>query len=175
MIKKRKSLSLAPVTMSKEEADAVMAVYAKAEHQIVKLTAQLDLEMTRIREKYQDKLALLEKERKEAEEKLFVFANANRETYFSTSKTLELTHGAIGFRTGTPSLKTKKGYTWASVLELAKTFATHFVRTKEELDKEGLIQKRFDNQIQELYDRIGVQVVQEEKWFVVVKTEESDL
>jgi phage host-nuclease inhibitor protein Gam len=170
-MKKRETVNLPNVNMTLEEAEGVLAVYAKADASIVKINAQMDLEIAKIREKHSEKLSGLQQEKDEASEKLLLFCTANKDEFFKQKKSLELSHGTLGFRTGTPALKTKKGFTWAAVLELAKQRISEYVRTKEELDKEALIAARNLEGMAETYDSIGVYVDQTEKWFVELKKE----
>lgn len=88
---------------------------------------------------------------------------------FKERKSLMLTHGQIGFRTGTPKLKTLKGFTWDRVLERLRSVMPEFIRRKEEPDKERLLADRATLDL----GSIGVQVVQEETFFVEVKREEA--
>ena len=69
----------------------------------------MDVEMTRIREKYQEELGKLTEEKEKAFEVLQVYATEQRDALFSKKKSLDTIHGTIGFRTGTPKLKTLKG------------------------------------------------------------------
>lgn len=59
-----------------------------------------------------------------------------------------MAHGVIGFRTGTPKLKTLKGFTWASALQLVKEFLPGYVRQTEEIAKDKLLADR-DGQVTE--------------------------
>ena len=92
-----------------------------------------------------------------------------------------MAHCIIGFRTGTPKLKTLKGFTWASVLELAKEFLPGYVRTSEEVAKDRLLADRdakltIDGAEVPMVERMakcGVQVVQDEAFYVEPKSEEA--
>ena len=107
--------------VTREAAEEAFANYAKADASINKINADIELQCAKIREKYQQKLGELTCERECAFETLQAFATENQPELFSKKKSLDMTHGTIGFRTGTPKLKTLKGFTWASALELVKT------------------------------------------------------
>ena len=168
---KRVSIPQPAINMSLAEAEEVMGIYAKADASIEKINATMDLEISKIRDKYKDKIANHTLERDEAESKLNIFCTQNKTEFFSNKKTLQLSHGDLGFRTGTPALKPMKGFTLASILKLAKEFLPEYVRTKEELDKEALIAARNIEGMNEKYEHIGAQIVQEEKWFIELKKE----
>ena len=78
----------------------------------------------------------------------------------------------MGFRTGTPALKTLKGFTWESVKNLLKEFLPGYVRTKEEADKEKLLADREKEEVAALFPKVGVKVTQDEAFFVELKKED---
>ena len=167
--------------VTREAADEAFATYAKAEAQSAKITADIELQCAKIREKYAAQLTALTTEKEAAFATLQAFALENKAELFTRKKSLEMSHGIIGFRTGTPKLKTLKGFTWASVLELAKEFLPGYVRTSEEVAKDRLLADRdakltIDGTEVPMVDRMakcGVQVVQDEAFYVEPKSEEA--
>ena len=97
--------------VSRETADEAFATYAKNDAQIQKINAEIELQCAKIRERYADKLSALATERDSAFDTLQSFATENQSELFTKKKSLEMAHGTIGFRTGTPKLKTLKGFT----------------------------------------------------------------
>lgn len=174
MSKTRESKKLLTEQLTIEDAEAIFAEYAAADAQEQKITAQMDIAITKIREKYQDELAELAERKRNAFERLQHFAT-NAPELFIHKKSIELTHGKLGFRTGTPALKTLKGFTWGSALNLVKEFLPSFVRIKEEVDKEGLLAKREEPEVQPLLAKCGLRVEQAETFFVEPKKEEAAL
>ncbi|MDW8420124.1 MAG: host-nuclease inhibitor Gam family protein [Chitinophagales bacterium] len=172
MSKTRESKKLLTEQLTIEDAEAIFAEYAAADAQEQKITAQMDIAITKIREKYQDELAELADKKRNAFERLQHFAT-NSPELFTQKKSIELTHGKLGFRTGTPALKTLKGFTWGSTLNLVKEFLPGFVRIKEEVDKEGLLAKREEPGVQPLLTKCGLRVEQAETFFVEPKKEET--
>lgn len=85
-----------------------------------------------------------------------------------------MTHGTIGFRTGTPKLKTLKGFTWASAVNLVKEFLPSFIRTSEEVAKDKLLADRDEEGMTEKMAKCGIQVVQDETFYVDPKKEETE-
>ena len=132
----------------------------------------MDIEMTRIREKYQDELAKLTETKDNAFDIMQTYAMENRDELFSKRKSMETTHGILGFRTGTPKLKTLKGFTWASVLNLLKEFLPGYVRTIEEPAKDRLLADRDLEDVKEAMPKVGITVVQDETFYVEPKKEE---
>ena len=97
----------------------------------------------------------------------------NQAELFSKKKSLEMVHGTIGFRTGTPKLKTLKGFTWASALQLVKEFLPDFIRSTEEIAKDKLLADREDETVAANLGRCGITVVQDESFYVEPKKEEG--
>lgn len=164
MVKRVKKVIVTGVT--REAADEAFAVYAKADAQGAKIAAEIELQCTKIREKYADRLAGLAEEKARAFEVLQCFATENRAELFAKKRSMELSHGVIGFRTGTPKLKTLRGFTWASALQLVKEFLPGYVRQTEEIAKDKLLADREAEDVGGKMSKCGIQVVQEETFFV---------
>ena len=171
--------------VSREAADEAFATYTKSDAQVQKINADIELQCAKIREKYADKLATLTEERDKAFDTLQAFATENQAELFAKKKSLDMAHGTIGFRTGTPKLKTLKGFTWASALNLVKSFLPGYIRQTEEIAKDKLLADR-ESCVQEpgnpldpgksMYEQMakcGIQVVQDEAFYVEPKKEEA--
>ena len=152
-----------------------------------KINAEIELQCAKIREKYADKLASLTEEKDKAFDTLQAFATENQAELFTKKKSLDMAHGVIGFRTGTPKLKTLKGFTWASALLLVKRFLPDYIRQTEEIAKDKLLADRDGKIAMEVSDspsleevpirqammECGMQVVQDETFYVEPKKEET--
>lgn len=171
--------------VSREAADEAFATYAKSDAQIQKINAEIELQCAKIREKYADKLAALGDDRDKAFDVLQSFATENQAELFTKKKSLDMAHGTIGFRTGTPKLKTLKGFTWESAKTLVKKFLSDYIRTTEEIAKDKMLADRFAQVIRpgdplgpgvpltEVMAECGIQVVQDETFYVEPKKEEA--
>lgn len=170
--------------VTREAADDAFATYAKADAQINKINAEIELACAKIREKYADRLATLTDEREQAFDTLQSFATENQAELFTKKKSLDMAHGVIGFRTGTPKLKTLKGFTWESAKTLVKKFLSDYIRTTEEIAKDKMLADRFAQVVRpgdplgpgvpltEVMAECGIQVVQEETFYVEPKKED---
>ena len=152
---------------------ADLRVYAKADAQSAKITAEIELQCAKIREKYAGKLAELEDEKVKAFDTLQAYATENQAELFTKKKSLEMAHGVIGFRTGTPKLKTLKGFTWASALQLVKEFLPGYVRQTEEIAKDKLLADRDTEDMLPQMAKCGIQVAQDETFYVEPKKEDA--
>ena len=157
--------------ISREQAEQAFADFAAADAKVQNLTSKMDIEMTRIREKYADQLAEQNVRKEAAFEIVQAYAVENKEELFSKKKSVESAHGVFGFRTGTPKLKNLKGFTWAAVTNLCKELLPSYIRTSEELAKDKLLADRELSEVAEYFPKIGVQVVQDETFFVEPKKE----
>jgi phage host-nuclease inhibitor protein Gam len=86
---------------------------------------------------------------------------------------MEMVHGVIGFRTGTPKLKTLKGFTWGAVTNLLKEFLPSYVRVSEEPAKDRLLADREVPETASLFPKVGIFVDQDETFYVEPKKEEA--
>ena len=159
--------------VSREAADEAFATYAKSDAQVQKINADIELQCAKIREKYADKLATLTNEREQAFDTLQAFATENQAELFAKKKSLDMAHGVIGFRTGTPKLKTLKGFTWASALQLVREFLPDYVRQTWDIAKDKLLADRETDTMLENMAKCGIQVVQDEAFYVEPKKEDA--
>jgi len=158
--------------VSPQQADEAMGKYAVADAQIEKTTATMDLEIAAIREKHSEKLDKLTSERDDQFDIIHKYYEEHPEA-FGEKKSLEVTHGRVGFRTGTPKLKLIKGFTWASVTNLLKSFLPDYVRTVDEPSKEKLLADRNDAAVNKKFEKCGITVDQDETFFIELKKEEA--
>lgn len=186
MAKRQKKTVITGVT--REAAEEAFAQYAKADASINKINAEIELQCAKIREKYQQKLGELACDRECAFDTLQAYATENQAELFSKKKSLDMAHGTIGFRTGTPKLKTLKGFTWASALTLVKKYMPGYVRTSEEIAKDKLLADReleavdfVENGITKKKESMsaamaecGIIVAQDEAFYVEPKKEDTD-
>lgn len=168
MAKREKKVLVTGVTT--EQMESAFAEYATADAKIQGINAKMDVEMTRIREKYADDLAELQERKNKNFEVLYVFSSEHPEL-FAKKKSFEGTHGTLGFRTGTPKLKTLKGFTWAACLNMLKEYLPGYVRITEEPAKDKLIADREVEEVREALPKCGIGVVQEEGFYVDLKKE----
>lgn len=95
--------------VTREAAEQAFAEFAKADAQYQQLTARMDLEVTRIREKYADQLAGLADAKERSFDLMQAYATEHRDELFAKRKSIESTHGVFGFRTGKPQAEKPEG------------------------------------------------------------------
>lgn len=160
--------------VSRELAEKAFTEYAKAVAEENRLTADMEMRMVKLRDSYSMELTLCRTTKAETFEVLQSYAMEHREELFSKKKSLEMAQGTIGFRTGTPQLKTMKGFTWSSVLNLVRELMPDFIRTKEEVAKDKFLADRESEGMTAQMAKCGLCVVQDESFYVEPKSEDAD-
>lgn len=176
MAKRKTKVAVVPPSNAKE-ANEVMASYAKANSKIAEIKSKMEKDFTKIREKYADEISENVEIVETSFEKMQIYAQANSKL-FEKKKSLETSHGTIGFRKGQFKLKNKKGFTWAAVLELLKAKGkkgSKYIRSKEEIAKDLLLANREDEKCMALMDEIKIDVVQDETFFIDLKKEDTEV
>ena len=130
----------------------------------------MDEQITKIREKYAADLADLKEVKTTSFETIQTYAVNNRDA-FGKKRSMELTHGTIGFRTGTPKLKLLSKFTWEKSVEMLKVLLPEYVRTTDEAAKDKLLADRESPEVSALFADCGIKVDQDESFFVEPKKE----
>lgn len=157
--------------ISGEQMEQAFADFAIADARIQAITSKMDVEITRIRERYQDDLTKYGTMKEQSFDILQAYATENRAEMFSKRKSLETVHGTMGFRIGTPKLKPLKGFTWGAITNLLKEFMPSYIRTTDEVAKDRLLADREDPDVAVQFAKVGVYVDQDESFFVEPKKE----
>ena len=159
------------VGVTREQADAAFGEFAAADAREQKLTATMDEQITKVRDKYSDDLKDCSEKKERSFEIIQSYATENKDSLFAKKKSVETVHGVFGFRSGTPKLKTRKGFTWQAVTELLKLHLPAYVRKVEEPAKDLLLTARDDEKVNKFFPEVGVWVDREETFFIECKKE----
>lgn len=167
MARIKKSLEAALVTRA--DAEEALGRLAEKSYQRDMLTAELDLRLKAVREDYEGRISGLSAEINQAFDALNIWADGHPGE-FADRKSIEMVHGTLGYRTGQPRLKTLRGWTWERVAAAVQTALPKYLRIRIEANKDGLLDDRDSIGKDKLAD-VGVQVVQDETFFVTPKQE----
>lgn len=170
MVKTREK-KVVHTAVTNDEMEAAFTEFATADAKIQKLNATMDVEFTRIRDKYADQIANLTEIKDKAFDVIQAFATDHKDDLFTKRKSIETIHGTFGFRTGTPKLKLLKGFTWASTTTMLREFLPGYLRVTEEPAKDKLLADRDNDEVAALLPKVGISVVQDETFFVEPKKE----
>jgi phage host-nuclease inhibitor protein Gam len=156
------------------KAENLLSDYVVTINQYNSCMAELEMQLTEIRKQYEFKIDKQKKKIEEIALKLRNFAEENHDLYFGgEKKSMNLLHGTIGFRLGNPKLKSAKGFTWTSILELVKDRMHNYIRTKEEVAKDKILADKDNKDIKELITQCGIEIVQEESFYIEPKEEDD--
>jgi len=154
---------------TREEMEALVGEIAALTYTQREQMAEMDGRLQQVRAEYEGALAELRLLLDDRMERARLWAVTNPEA-FGAKRSIDMMHGAVGFRTGMPRLKTLRGITWALVLELlAKYRLSDYVRMKTEPDKDKLIADR--EKLGEKLRDVGLECVQDEAFFIEPKME----
>jgi len=159
------------VAVTYAEAQTAANTYAAASIKRDKITAELNDKLKAVREKYEPSLTAIEDELSNPVEVLETFAKEQRPSW--EAKSIELSNCIIGFRTNPPSVGKKKGITWDAVVGLLKNnkLLKAFVKVKEDVDKAAILKEQSNVKIMKQLQLVGVNIEQEEQFYVDVKKE----
>jgi phage host-nuclease inhibitor protein Gam len=149
--------------------EEAMQRYAGAERREAEINKSVELEVNELLEKYNDELMCLAQSKTIAFGIVQSYCLANKETLFEKRRSIGTLHGIAGFRLGTPRLKTTKGSNWDKVLNELRTKLPAYVRVTEEPAKDQLLADRNKENVAPLLQQIGVQVVQDELFYIECK------
>ena len=159
--------------ITQEQMETAFSEYAKADARLNKINATIDVEATRIRDKYAYEISNLSENKEQNFAIMQSYAMENPDL-FAKKKSIDGAHGTFGFRTGTPKLKLLKGFTWGAVTNLLKEFLPTYVRTTEEPAKDKLLADREDSEVSSKFSKVGISVIQEESFYIELKKEGSE-
>ena len=165
---KRQKVLLMPTTITKQEAEDAFATYAEADAHHELLNHEMEQAIARIRQRYAPEVENLAALKAQTFAMLMAYAENNRAD-FGKKKSMELANGLIGFRTGTPSLKTARGYTWNSVTNLLALHYPAYIRQVQEPAKDKILAERYQPETQTMLKQCGMLVNQTETFFVAPK------
>ena len=155
--------------MTREDIEAAVRELCIASVRLDEEQARMNLELAAVRERYEPELAALSEIADEQTAIIRAWADAHPEE-FATRKSIAMVHGTIGYRTGQPTLKPIRGVTWDKILAILRHNLPHYVRVKEEVDKEAILADR-EQLGDENLKTLGMRVEQAERFFVDVNRE----
>ena len=171
MAKRESKKVIAGVTA--EQYQEAMSNYAYADSVADKLLARMNLEITRVREKYDGDLTECANDKEKTLAVIQAYCTENKEALFADKRHIENAHGKVGFRLGTPKLKTLPKWTWDRVLEKLDSVMPEFIRVKKEVNKDALLDRRAEDGVAAHLAEVGVYVDQDEAFYVELKKEEQ--
>ncbi len=168
--KKRTKLITNPI-LTRDDAEAAATRYADAANQLRTVTAWRDQLILEANERYAADIARYTAAMEAEADALRAWALAHPDE-FAKRKSLDLASAVIGFRTDPPKVALlNRSWTWDKVTSLLASQAPEFVRTKQEVNKEAILDAYASNQTD--LSAYGIKVTQSEQFFVEAKLTDS--
>lgn len=160
------------VNVTLAEAQDAANAYARCAAKKETLTAKMNEKLAAIREQYEPELTSLDEQMAEPVAVLESFAIAQRDEW-GDKKSTELASCIIGFRTTPPAITKEKRTQWGFIIALMKNsrLLKPFVKIKEDVDKAALLQLRDDAKMIKAMNAVGIQIEQQEIFYVDTKKE----
>ena len=155
-------------------AEKVLADYATADAKLDEINSFMDQKIVKIREEHAADIQDLEEKKDTAFKQLQMYAESHPE-HFTKKKSFPMSQGLLGFRTGTPKLKTLKGFTWAAVTKLleASEKGKQYIKSTIVPMKDKILADRDKEEIAGMLPNVGIEVVQDESFYIELKKEEK--
>lgn len=163
----RKSTKITPLDPAEH-----LYEYAQLDAEKRKIEAKMDAEIANIREKYADRLLKIDRRLEELFDGMMIWAEANQHL-FENKRSLDYPHGIVGYRLGNPTVRLHRGMTTDKVIALAREIAPELVAIKESLNKDLIIDRRAELARNGILDRLKLQIVQDDRFYIQPKTEEG--
>jgi phage host-nuclease inhibitor protein Gam len=150
--------------------EEAMHRYAAAGLRGLEITKAVEAEVNEVLAKYTQDLACVQQGRERAYDTIKAYCTLHKKKLFGKRRSIGTAYGTVGYRLGTPRLKAREGQNWTTVLGKLKEQLPGYVRTTEEPAKDLLLADRHKAEVAPLLQEIGVQVEQEELFYIDIKT-----
>lgn len=155
--------------ISSEQFEEALEKYTLAERREAEINKTIEGEVNELVEKYEDERQCLAQGKTAAFDTIQSYCLNNKEVLFGKRRSIGSPYGTVGFRLGTPRLKTIKGSDWNQVLDGLKEKLPAYVRTTQEPAKDLLLADRNKDTVAPFLVQIGVSVVQDELFYIETK------
>ena len=155
--------------ITKAQFEKAMECYAVAVRKEEQLQRQVEEEVNEVQEKYSDEFLSVAQAKHIAFEVVESYCIENKKKLFGRSRSIGTIFAIAGFRLGTPQLRTMKGSDWKKVLKELKAKLPGYVRKNEEPAKDLLLADRYTEHVAPLLVEMGIQVVQDELFYIETK------
>lgn len=170
MAKKTKTTTI----RTREELESVMGEYAEQVLERDRLTLEMERQILTIRSQFEERIAACVEVGDGLFEDIQAWAVLNPDA-FGAKKSLDLLHGTIGFRTGTPSVRQVPGVKADHSLNLISGAGRDdLIRVRHEINKDRILELFAAGGIDAAELRaLGLAVEQTERFYTDVKREDG--
>jgi phage host-nuclease inhibitor protein Gam len=172
---KAPSAGNAAALITRSQAEQIAAGIVRAQIDRETLVADRDAAVLAAQEQHQPEIDQLSAAIDQDMSMLESWAAAHPDE-FGAKRSITLSGHRVGWRTGQPRAKGKRGWTWAKILavlrESSEELRSRYLRTREEVSKEALIAARETHPLDLEY--LHVQIEQSETFFLEPAREGQD-
>jgi len=161
--------------VSKERFEEALSEYANAAFKEKETLTKLQAEMDSIHDKYAGELDYLNEKKNTTLDVIQTYCREQKPTLFKKRRSMHTQYGSIGYRLGNPKLSILMGHNWESVTEKLKTEYPDYIRTSFEPAKDLLLADRNKEKLAPILQYIGLEVVQDDIFFIELKPPEPKL
>lgn len=163
----------APAIRTRSEAEDVLGQIRELTIERNQRVLEREAAIQAVQESHATRLEQIETQLTQKTELLSGWATAHPEE-FAQKKTLDMTHGKIGWRIGMPKLVKRSKATWDSLVEIVSdAIGSGYIRTKKEINREAIINARGMIPPDSLRE-CGLAITQDEDFFVEPTLEEVE-
>ena len=163
----KKIKSIADIESPEQREIAVaVANYAMKSAALTQGNVSLNQDLVETRDRHEAELKTLKPDRDDALSAVQKIAESNRKKLFTRTKCLRTSFGVVGFRKKRMTFSLKPGETTEKVLQRLKQCRPDLVVTKEVVSKNRLYSARHDEGFRELMDEVGLQINEDENFYV---------
>lgn len=158
-----------------DELGSVLGEYAQTVLERERLENELERRIAQLREECRGRVEALAAAEEALLGDMAAYAVLHPEIFPEGRKSLELAHGTVGMRTGTPRVSFKRGVKEEDVVaRLDEDGVTSLVREKRELDRAAAIRDWAEGgEKARRVESYGIRVSQAERFFAEIRREEA--
>jgi len=143
-----------------------LAHYAALSKKLQELNKAMELDINEIILQYAPEMATLKEAKQKTHEHIRQFCLTHKKALFSKKRSIGTPHGVIGYRLGTPRLKTKDNSNWEQVLARLQEQLPQYVRTVQQPAKNQILAQRHAEHLAPLLQALGLEIVQEALFYI---------
>lgn len=166
----------ATVIETRDALEARMGDYARLVLEFERLTVEMEQRLANVRGEYEARLAALADAGDAALEDLHAWAALHPEE-FEKRRSVELLHGQIGFRTGTPAIRQASGVKAEHSVALLDAARPEWIRTSKAIDKERILADmsgKPSGEVAGILSPYGLRLDRSETFWAEIKREKED-
>jgi phage host-nuclease inhibitor protein Gam len=159
---------------TRQQAEATLGMLCESEIERNRITLEMDASLTEIRQEFEGRIDPHQRRVEDLTLALEDWATANPQEFPSGRKSIDFVHGEIGFRTGMPKFKKLRRFKTLQLMAEAMrklAWARKYVKQSPPTVNKELVIANRDKLTAEQLNTLGIQIVQDESFYVDPKTE----